>query len=213
MFLLIAGFKNLTKFAPSRNFMLAKKDIDESEVFRLIRDMPKGAVLHVHDTAMISADYMYRNITFRENLYICDTNETFQLRFFREPSKDCGWELLKSVRQHPVLAPRVEKKIKERLTMDCENPVTAYNDLDQAWSKFSNIFGFVHSMVTFRPVYEDHFLVGLEELYEDNVMYLEVRSTLPTLYDFDGTEYKPKDVVGIYKTLADRLVSMFPLHG
>nr|XP_031844347.1 adenosine deaminase 2-like [Nomia melanderi] len=205
-----AGFKNLTKFAPSRNFMLAKRDIDESAVYKLIRDMPKGAVLHAHDTALVSVDYMYRNITFRENLYVCDTNETFELRFFEEPSKDCEWELLKSVRKHPFLAPRVEKKIKEGLTMDCGNAVSTYSNLEQAWSKFNDIFNFIHPMVTFKPVYEDHFLTALQELYEDNVMYLEVRSTLPTLYDFNGTEYKPKDVAGIYKTLADRFKKDHP---
>jgi len=29
-------------FAPSKNFMLSKKDIESSEVFALIKNMPKG---------------------------------------------------------------------------------------------------------------------------------------------------------------------------
>ncbi|XP_015433614.1 PREDICTED: adenosine deaminase CECR1-like [Dufourea novaeangliae] len=206
------GFKDLKKFAPGWSFLSAKKDIDKSKIFHFLRRMPKGAVLHAHDTSMVSTDYIFQNITYRDNLYVCEIDGTVKLQFFEKPPNEtsCHWELLKDVRKHPDRAKNVDKKIKNGMSMVCSDPNETYPDLTKAWKKFSDIFGFMKPIVTFRPVYEDHFLRALEELYEDNVMYLELRSTLPTLYDFDGTKYGPKNVVGIYKNLADRFKKDHP---
>ncbi|XP_078033658.1 adenosine deaminase [Augochlora pura] len=205
-----AGFKDPKKFLPSRNFMTAKKDIDKSEVYQFIRKMPKGAVLHGHDTALATADYLYNNITFRDNLYVCDTDETFMLKFFKEPDEECKWELLKEVRQQPLRATRVNMKIRNGLSMLCDNPAEAYSDLDKAWTKFSEIFGFVYPIISFKPIREDYFRTVLEKLYEDNVMYLEIRSTLPILYDFDGTNYTAKDTAELYKNVSERFMKDHP---
>ncbi|XP_076647903.1 adenosine deaminase [Halictus rubicundus] len=205
-----AGFKNPKKFAPSRNFITAKKDIEESKVFKFIRKMPKGAVLHAHDTALVTTDYMFHNVTFRDDLYLCETNENFKLKFFKKPDDECEWELLKNVRRHPLRAPKVNAKIREKLSMHCEKPEETYSDLDKAWVKFADIFTFVHPLVTFKPVCEEYFMMVLQQLYEDNVMYLEMRSTLPTLYDFDGTEYAPKDIVGVFKNVSERFKKDHP---
>lgn len=93
------------------------------------------------------------------------------------------------------------------MSMECDDPASAYVDVNKAWDKFVDIFSFITPLLTYKPIYEDHFLRGLEELYEDNVMYLELRTTLPTLYDFDGTKYKPEDLVGIYQKLTERYFS------
>ncbi|XP_076631416.1 adenosine deaminase [Colletes latitarsis] len=205
-----AAFKNPSQFTPGRNFMSAKNDIDRSKVFQFLRRMPKGAVLHAHDTAMVSFDYMYHNVTFFDNLYICDKKDNIRLHFFREPDKDCDWELLKTVREDPSRASHVNKKIKEKLTMICKTCNDTYSDTDKAWSKFNSIFEFVQPLVTYRPVWEDHFLKALEELYQDNVMYLELRTTLPKLYDFNDTVYKPRDLVGVYENLTERFKKDHP---
>ncbi|KAF3419908.1 hypothetical protein E2986_00234 [Frieseomelitta varia] len=205
-----AGFKNLSRYAPARNFLAVKEDIERSKVFHLLRRMPKGAVLHVHDTALVSGNYLYHNITFRDNLYVCIDKGVINLHFFRVPDKSCSWELLKKVREDPERAEKVNKMIRQRMSMECDDPASAYVDVNKAWDKFVNIFSFITPLLTYKPIYEDHFLRGLEELYEDNVMYLELRTTLPTLYDFDGTKYKPEDLVDIYQSLTQRFKEKHP---
>lgn len=205
-----AGFKNPLLFASARNFLDAREDIEKSKVFRLLRHMPKGAVLHSHDTALVSGDYVYRNITFRDDLYVCIDKDVVNLRFFQVPDKSCDWELLKKVREDPVRGSIVNKMIKKRMSMYCKDPAVTYSNVDKAWNKFVDIFRFINPLLTYRPVYEDHFLKALEELYEDNVIYLELRSTLPNLYDLDGTQYKPRDVVGIYEKLTNRFKKEHP---
>lgn len=43
-----------------------------------------GAVLHIHDTAMVSLDWVVKNVTYRDNLYMCapaNENERVQYIF------------------------------------------------------------------------------------------------------------------------------------
>ncbi|CAK9827394.1 Adenosine deaminase 2 [Anthophora retusa] len=205
-----AGFKNPQMFAPSRNFIEAREDIEKSKVFKLLRSMPKGAVLHAHDTSLVSSDYIYHNITFRDDLYVCIVDSVVKLHFFRVPDQTCNWTLLKNVREDPEQGEIVNKMIQKRLSMEVNDTATAYPNVDKAWTKFGDIFAFIDPLVTYRPVYEDHFIEALKQLYQDNVMYLELRSTLPTLYDFEGTHYLPEDMIGIYESLTERFKKEHP---
>lgn len=45
--------------------------MERSPVFRLLQQMPKGALLHGHDTAMISLDWIVSNLTYRGDALKC----------------------------------------------------------------------------------------------------------------------------------------------
>ncbi|XP_066599285.1 adenosine deaminase 2-like [Prorops nasuta] len=198
------AFLNPAEFPPAKSFLTSKQDIESSDVFRIIKKMPKGAVLHSHDTAIVSTDYVYYNITFRDNLYVCDENEKLRVKFFKRPTDDCAWKLLSEVRNDANLAREINQRIQWQMSMVVDDPEKEYPDVNTAWTKFRDIFMFITPMLTYRPVYEDHFYRGLQELYNDNVLYLELRSTLPPLYDLDGTTYGPIDVARIYKQVTER---------
>ena len=83
-------------FPPAKNFYTVKKDIEKSRVFQTIQRMPKGGILHVHDFSMVSIDWVIKNVTYRENLYMCIDNVTEWLKFgwFSTPpslNEDCLW--------------------------------------------------------------------------------------------------------------------------
>ncbi|KYN30163.1 Adenosine deaminase CECR1 [Trachymyrmex cornetzi] len=183
------GFITGNTFLPSFNFMEVISKIEKSEVFKILRDMPKGAVLHAHESAMASFDYRFNNLTYRKNLYVCVKNGSVNLKFFNKPNNDCHWELLSNVRKDPARAKDINEKIKQSMTMITKNPNSDYNTVDKAWEKFNSLFGSL-GYLSHRPAYEDLFYRNLQELYEDNVMYAEIRATLSTLYDsYDGKSY------------------------
>lgn len=185
--------------------------IEESEVFKILRDMPKGGVLHAHDTAVASLDYRLDNLTYRENLYVCDKNDTLELKFFNTTDDTCNWELLSEVRRDPTRD--INERIRKSLTMITENPKSVYTTVNKAWEKFDSIFAFMRNLVSYRPVYENLFYRNLQEQYDDNVMYAEMRSTLSSLYDLDGKTYGAVEMVQIQKAVTDRqeasLVKLF----
>lgn len=46
------------------------------------------------------------------------------------------------------------------------------------WEKFEKAFVAAAGLITHAPVLRDYYYKGLEELHQDNVMYLELRSGL-----------------------------------
>ncbi|XP_055376937.1 adenosine deaminase 2-like [Condylostylus longicornis] len=74
------GFKNPYEFKASRHFFEVVNNITNSTLFHIIEKMPKGAVLHAHDTAMASIDYVINNILNNNNysdiLWYCDNTTT-----------------------------------------------------------------------------------------------------------------------------------------
>lgn len=59
------GFKDPTKFWAAQHFFTSKPYIEQSKLFRIIRQLPKGGVLHAHFSALVSTDYILTNITYR----------------------------------------------------------------------------------------------------------------------------------------------------
>ena len=89
-----------------------KQDIESSRVFQIIRRLPKGGILHVHDFGMTSVDWVIQNVTYRDNLYMCIDNSTDSLKFgwFSTPPEldaKCLWMNVKDTRtllgNHKVL--------------------------------------------------------------------------------------------------------------
>ncbi|KAK0093288.1 hypothetical protein PV326_013908 [Microctonus aethiopoides] len=204
------AFSDPTKFSPARNFIEVHGNIEQSKIFDIIKRMPKGAVLHSHDTSIVSEDFVFNNITYRDNLFVCDDNGTLSLRFFDVPSNDCNWQLLQRIRSNKTMADEINSRIHSQLSMITADPDSVYSNVNIAWTKFMDVFTFITPMLTYKPIYEDHFYQGLKELYEDNVLYLELRSTLPPLYELNGTEYSPIEVLKIYKEVTTRFINDYP---
>ncbi|KAL7295926.1 hypothetical protein TKK_0010962 [Trichogramma kaykai] len=193
------GFKDPSSFLPSQNFLRVHDSIDNSTVFRVIRDMPKGAALHVHDTAIVSLDYVYHNLTYRPNLYVSQQDDSLRLRFFDKPKND-SWTLLSDARNETL-----DARIKRQLSLEVDaDPDVVYPNGNAVWKKFISIFVFGRDLICYRPVFEDYTYQGLLEFYQDNVLYVELRTILPTLYELNGTEYGPIEVARIYQRVAER---------
>ncbi|XP_025828831.1 adenosine deaminase 2-like [Agrilus planipennis] len=147
------------------------------------------------------------NLTYRSNLYACFQNGSFQLRFFSEPDLSCNWTLLAKLRQEDA---SLDDFIRSKLTLVVDNPETRYRTEREVWAAFLDILDIVTSLITYRPVFEDYFYRALEELYEDNVMYLEFRGALPSVYELNGTVYDEIEVAGMYINVLEKFKEDHP---
>ncbi|XP_026474204.1 adenosine deaminase 2-like [Ctenocephalides felis] len=181
------GFKDPARFPPARSFLESVNDVRNSQVFGLLKKMPKGAVLHGHDTALVSIDFVIKNITYRPNLYAklrqanTGSNQILEeLKFFPKQPSDGLWKSVAQIRQ------------------------------TEGWTRFGGIFGKITPMLTYEPVWTDYFYQSLKEFHEDNINYIEFRGTLPNVYRLDGTELKEKEVCQLYVDTLNKFKNQHP---
>ncbi|KAM6895240.1 adenosine deaminase 2-A [Xenentodon cancila] len=180
------------QFPPALHFFKAKPLIQKSSIFKLLQEMPKGAALHVHSSSLVSAEWLVKNVTYRPHCYICFTWDNSVRFLFSDrqpfPRWDCFyWQLLETLRSRIGDNTGFDNSLIQHLTLFTEDPNGEYPNQDVVWEKFEKAFIAAAGLITHAPVLKDYFYQGLEELYDDNVMYLEVRSGLCRTYELDGT--------------------------
>lgn len=88
------GIENSSANLAGLHFFQAKEAIERSPIFKIIQKMPKGAALHGHNTAMVSSDWILNNLTYRENLRMCNTSGRFVLFTFKIDDARCVDDLV-----------------------------------------------------------------------------------------------------------------------
>ncbi|XP_028256466.1 adenosine deaminase 2-A [Parambassis ranga] len=180
------------QFPPALHFFRAKPLIEKSPIFKLLQRMPKGAALHVHSSSLVSVEWLVKNVTYRPHCYICFTWDNSVRFLFSErqpfPRWDCFyWQLLNTLRARIGDPEGFDNSLMQHLTLFTENPDGEYPSQDVVWEKFEKAFIAAAGLITHAPVLRDYYYRGLEELHQDNVFYLELRSGLSRTYELDGT--------------------------
>lgn len=70
-----AGILDSSTYAPSLHFFHAKPLIDKDPIFEVIRRVPKGGVLHLHNSAGVSSEWVIKNLTYREDMKLCTSQD------------------------------------------------------------------------------------------------------------------------------------------
>lgn len=69
--------------------------------------------------------------------------------------------------------------------------LVSYPTSEVVWTKFQNMFTTVSDMIRYLPIFREYHKRLLEELYEDGVMYIELRMSFQKMYDLSGNIYSP----------------------
>lgn len=181
------GHLNPEEFNPSRHIFEVLDDIQYSDLFKILRKMPKGGILHAHSTALCSANYLV-NITYVPNLWQCTRNsKVAEFRFSKSRPKpvekiECKWILVAQERER-IGAPKFDSYIRTLFTLYDRrvNPKTQFSDINAVWDRLMAIFAVVGPLLGYVPVWRGYYKQALQEMYDDNVQYLEVRSSFGTV--------------------------------
>ncbi|XP_052843916.1 adenosine deaminase 2 [Drosophila gunungcola] len=207
------GILDPSQFTPGQHIFKTLTEIRKSPIFNLIKRMPKGGVLHAHDTALCSTEYLI-GLTYRKNLWICTTEEgckAIAFRFSKEkptqkPMEECNWEPMAEFRDRRG-EENVNRYFRRRFSM---YPFSKFISNNQAWAHFMGIFILLDGLLCHAPVWADYYYNALKEFSEDGVQYLELRSLLPRLYCIDGDMLTIRDTVAIYESELERFKADHP---
>ncbi|XP_045770255.1 adenosine deaminase 2-A-like [Maniola jurtina] len=206
------GFVNPQYHNFSKHFFDYKEEVKNSELFKIIQKMPKGAALHGHDTGILSPDYVV-SLTYLEDLFVCFEGKYIQFLFSLEmPTSPCNteWQLMRDARYSSGNVEKFDAVLRKYFTIVIDNPHEVYTDVNAVWSAFQQYFIATTGLFTYKPVWEKYFYDTLLAFREDNVMYVEIRSVLPELYDLYGTKYGILDTAASYKMTHDQFMNDYP---
>lgn len=197
-----AAYTNSSIFLPSQHFFGAKNKITQSKVFSIINKLPKACSLHTHMLAGVSVDFIMEKITYRDHLYGCYIKDIFKLRFLESPGSDlnCSWRSLDKYRTEEA---HFDRWLRQQLTLEVEDPIQVYPTPESVWYKFKKTFSTIYDMICYRPVFEEYITELLDELFKDNVMYVELRGTFMPIYELDGTIYDKKQFFKIFISIVN----------
>lgn len=198
------GFLAPINFTGARHFFKVLDRINKSKVFQLIRKMPKGGVLHAHDTALLSTDKLMKFLEW-ENLWICDAKAEIRFWFAKtqnDINKEClnfegksdNWTLVQEKTKETAFLQRV----RAAFTLLTDTPETKYRDIQEVWGEFLNKFFAIEGLVGYVEVWKEYFRQTLLEFQEDGVQYLEFRGLLPPVYDLNGRFLTKLEIVEAY---------------
>uniref|UniRef100_A0A8D0X6S9 Adenosine deaminase 2 n=1 Tax=Sus scrofa TaxID=9823 RepID=A0A8D0X6S9_PIG len=204
-------------FPPSLHFFQAKGLMEKSAVFNILKKMPKGAALHVHDFGMVSMDWLVKNATYRPYCYFCLTPKgATQFKFAHPPpptpkQEECSeWVLLEKFRKGLPNVTEFDNSLLRTFTLMTENPQETYANQDMVWKKFKTIFFAISGLVNYAPVFRDFIFLGLEEFYQDQVLYLELRAMLYPVYELNGMVHSREWSVRTYEEVARTFAKTHP---
>ncbi|XP_025116275.1 adenosine deaminase AGSA-like [Pomacea canaliculata] len=213
--LITSAHLNKAPFPPRDNFFLSRAEMETTTAFKVLREMPKGGVLHVHDEAITSIDWVVKNVTYRPNCYMCvDSSYNVAFHFFSIPPQntDCPWKLVSEYRRQSMDAEAFDQRLHANLTLlaASRDVHAAYPNSDAAWEEFTAYFRKIEGLMLYAPVFQDYLYEGLRQFREDGVQYLEIRALLPQVYELDGKTHDKATVLGIYKKVINQFVADFP---
>lgn len=202
------GIKNPGSFPPAMHFFKAKKLIQQSEVFKMLKKLPKGSVLHVHDSGVLSPDWVIKNVINREHLYGKLQGDTIKFLFTAKPVSD--WITIPELRKKCGGEDKFYNMLKSKLTLFREKSEEINGDIDSTWSSFQSLFGFISPLINYKPVFREFYFAMLLDFHQDNINHIELRSVIPEVYELDGTKLPPEEVVGLLKNISDDFVTKYP---
>lgn len=181
------GLNNPDLFNPGRHIFEVFNTMKQSKLFQIIKKMPKGGILHAHETALCSADYVV-SLTRWPDLWQRMPNESNEIVEFifsrKQPNNQndensTTWRRVDDVRAK-MGASNYDEHVRKLFTL-FDKDVDAriqFKDVNEVWNRFTRIFAKIAPILTYVPVRRAYYKQALKELQADGVQYLELRGTL-----------------------------------
>ncbi len=167
----------------NKPFQKVIQTVEESRLFRLIQNMPKGGLLHCHSGGITDISWL---ITQARNLPECfvftlkgHTDFVYgQLAIFNQGEQPKGFIQLDEKFETDK---NFENELFGLLTL--QEP--AQNTDIDIWEEFEKRFLRISRLVAYRPFFKAYYERAFLDLIEDNIYHVEIRFILEELYDLD----------------------------
>ena len=182
---LIQRYRQEKRFPPAEPFHAVRDEIQKTQLYQLLRTMPKGGVLHIHTSSTAPAEWIVGRGIHEPDCYVCWPDNhgdaiRGQLGFYPADKVPPGYQLVATVLRSE---PDFPKKLLRLITINSDDD--KLTDLE-IWTKFDQVFQRTGGLVSYQPLFEEYYTAAFEALLADRVTYIELRAGFGSLYDLDG---------------------------
>uniref|UniRef100_A0A182N9L1 Adenosine deaminase n=1 Tax=Anopheles dirus TaxID=7168 RepID=A0A182N9L1_9DIPT len=192
--------------AAGMHFFDAKPLIESSAVFKVLKLMPKGAVLHLHNSAAVSSNWVIKNLTYRQEAKLCQLEERYY--FTVRSLHNCPDNQTRSI--HSIRAEQQQNDtdafdiwLESLINMKMKPTRNRSASIDELWLDFESCFDAIKGFLQYKPFFEAYHWQLLHEFHSDNVYHIELRMSFARVFDADGKEYGPVEVAQILHRIVD----------
>ncbi|KAF4982895.1 hypothetical protein FZEAL_1591 [Fusarium zealandicum] len=212
---------------PGMMFMLAKDRMENTNLWKIVRRMPKGALLHAHLDAMVNFDFVLGELMKMPGMHMSsdqplttktameDAALSFRYRA-KERTDSSIWDdkyepgsflLLTKVADEFPDGGRSGflKWLKSRCTLSVTDIHEQHHGIDAIWVKFAKCFMVVATIIHYEPMYRTFLRQLMKSLKEDGVNWAELRFTWPLDYCRDQQEEPEKDYIHMFEVLQEEI--------
>lgn len=189
---ILHGFQQT--FPPTANFLESRAFVENSTVFDIIKRMPKGGILHIHEISIADPSWIIQNITYLPHLFYCVRYDYFSSLHFKFSSgtpqgkhPDCKteWTSVADTRRE-IGDELFDKSLFHNFTMITQHPDDSYPNATMSWLRFQgalmSMTDLFYNSVTFKAFLKQSF----KQMMDDNTQYIEIRTLLFPVVDLEG---------------------------
>lgn len=215
---------------PGMMFMLAKERLEKSKLWKILRRMPKGALLHCHLEAMVDLDWLFEEVLETEGMCILAEKGLSTERdrsttpFFFDYTKERAaadvsiWtEEYKGNTHVPVTAAASDYPedgrdgfkawVKSRCIITPEESLKHHLGPNHIWRKFASTFDVLASALFYEPIFRKFVRRMCQQLLDDGVQWVDLRSAFNIPYTRTGAEKPDEDFHEMIRVLGEEIDS------
>ena len=203
------------KLYPGMMFTLARETMKETKSWQIVKRMPKGALLHAHQDAMIDVDWLIDEVLATEGMAMAAERPLFdaqargiegvQFRYSKVATADVASIWSKDYRPPSFVSVSEAAKsfpeggiegFKEWLISKCtitpEESIGHHHGVDDIWRKFTSCFPTLNSMEYYEPIFRKSLQRLLRQLVEDGLKWVDFRTTFACPFTLEGSDEPSK---------------------
>ncbi len=206
---MIADYKANHFFPPARNFYNSKAHIEQTPLFKLLKKMPKGGILHLHSGAMGNPRWVAQKAIDTREMHVFweATNDKYAKGQLQAYAKDKAPKGFRPAYEIAKTNPNFATELVDLLTFD----ESIDRDSVDIWQEFEYVFQRINGFLTYEKVAVDYLVHGAEILIADNIQHAEFRTFFTSrFYDLEGNKNTEKEYLEILETVEKRVQAIDP---
>ncbi|KAL9596687.1 MAG: hypothetical protein Q9219_005646 [cf. Caloplaca sp. 3 TL-2023] len=212
---------------PGMMFSLARKRMEQSKTYRIVRRMPKGALLHAHMDAMIDSDFLVDQVLVTEGMVMqasqplnsAEARKRASVTFmYSSASGDAASPIWTNDYAPGALVPAATAAdsypggreafkawIVSRSTITPAESIDHHHGIDAIWKKFGSCFTILGSMLRYEPIFRASLQRLFRQLRDDGLQWADFRMAFVAKYWREGHQHPEEGQEALFQAFSEEL--------